>query len=231
VGLQKTNIEWVFNPDGSRPGFSANPITGKCPVGCYYCYAERIRKRFKRPEKIEFHPEVLEAIERRKKNAGIFMGSAFEMFDHNIKHVWIRSILDTVQRCPQHTFYFLTKKPMNYRLYSFHRNCWLGVTIDCRPLFSERHFLTTYKWPQIFISFEPLLKFDDSSLNLIPTVQWIIVGAMTKPGGQIDWEYAPKLEWLEGIREKCFKNNIPLFEKDNLQKIVPSWELIQQKPF
>jgi protein gp37 len=38
--IQKTNIEWVKNPDGSQ-GYSWNPITG-CLDKCGYCYARRL---------------------------------------------------------------------------------------------------------------------------------------------------------------------------------------------
>ena len=38
--MNKTQIEWVLNPDGS-PGFTWNPITG-CLNGCDYCYARRL---------------------------------------------------------------------------------------------------------------------------------------------------------------------------------------------
>ncbi|MFC1924486.1 DUF5131 family protein [Chloroflexota bacterium] len=38
--MQKTNIEWVKNPDGSQ-GYSWNPITG-CLDRCGYCFARRL---------------------------------------------------------------------------------------------------------------------------------------------------------------------------------------------
>ncbi|KKN73836.1 hypothetical protein LCGC14_0396380 [marine sediment metagenome] len=40
MGLNKTQIEWVKNPDGTQ-GFTWNPITG-CLNGCEYCYARRL---------------------------------------------------------------------------------------------------------------------------------------------------------------------------------------------
>lgn len=38
--MNKTNIEWVENPDGTQ-GYTWNPITG-CLNGCEYCYARRL---------------------------------------------------------------------------------------------------------------------------------------------------------------------------------------------
>lgn len=38
--MNKTQIEWVQNPDGT-PGYTWNPITG-CLNGCEYCYARRL---------------------------------------------------------------------------------------------------------------------------------------------------------------------------------------------
>lgn len=47
--MSKTNIEWVVNPDGSRPGYTWNPITGclnhidgMCKGGGFPCYAFKL---------------------------------------------------------------------------------------------------------------------------------------------------------------------------------------------
>jgi len=45
--VHQTKIEWVFNPDGTRPGWVWNPITGCLgPKGdgvrCPYCYARKL---------------------------------------------------------------------------------------------------------------------------------------------------------------------------------------------
>lgn len=113
--MHKTKIEYV--------DFTVNPITGKCPHGCSYCYAERMRKRFKWPEKMEFKIEVLRKIRRRKKPTSIFMGSMFDLFSDKIIESWIDNILYICKLCPQHTFLFLTKNPKRYLEFKFPDNC------------------------------------------------------------------------------------------------------------
>ncbi len=77
--MQKTNIEWVINPDGSQ-GYTSNPVRGECPVGCSYCYVKPLRTRYGWHKDIRFYPRELEAIRKRKKPAGIFLGSTIELF-------------------------------------------------------------------------------------------------------------------------------------------------------
>lgn len=76
--MQKSDIEWIFNPDGSRPGYASNPIKGYCPIGCSYCYARKLYDRFGWDKTIRFDVEELLAIEKHKRPAGIFLNSTFE---------------------------------------------------------------------------------------------------------------------------------------------------------
>ena len=39
--MNRTSVEWIFNPNGSRPGWSWNPVTG-CLNNCNYCFARRL---------------------------------------------------------------------------------------------------------------------------------------------------------------------------------------------
>jgi protein gp37 len=85
MSLNKTNIEWCINPDGT-PGFTFNPITG-CngpddSGACYYCYAKSlIETRFKgkpgydmnNPFTPTFHQKRLLAPMNKKKPSGIFV--------------------------------------------------------------------------------------------------------------------------------------------------------------
>ena len=49
--MKKTDIEWC--------DYSINPVKGLCPVGCEYCFARRLYKRFKWNPEIRLDSEVL----------------------------------------------------------------------------------------------------------------------------------------------------------------------------
>ena len=209
--MQKTKIEWTE--------FVSNPIKGKC--GHYgtsicgtYCYAERIRQRFKQPAELLWHPDELTQIEKRKKPSTIFMGSMHDIFGKWIPELWILWILDTVKNCPQHTFLFLTKNPIRLSNFEFPDNCWVGVTADCReggnsPLNDFDEWITSTKK---FVSFEPLLGALNESIPV--DVDQIIIGAMTGAGA-----IKPKREWVEEIIDAAKGKKI--FLKDNLLALFP----------
>jgi Bacteriophage protein gp37 len=70
--MNKTQIEWVINPDGSH-GYTWNPVTG-CLNGCSYCYAAKMAKRFKQSFEPTFHEERLREPFKLKKPSTIFVG-------------------------------------------------------------------------------------------------------------------------------------------------------------
>ena len=155
MALNRTNIEWVLNSDGSR-GFTWNVVTG-CLHGCSYCYARKIAKRFaakkcrqghdcsqpsaplheKRykggnPWLYGFAPTLysyrLNEPLRRKKPATIFVCSMADLFGEWVPERWITAVLKIVLQCRQHTFIFLTKNPERYQFFNFPQNAWLGAT-------------------------------------------------------------------------------------------------------
>ena len=137
MSLNKTRIEWVRNPEGTK-GYTWNPVTG-CLHGCAYCYARNISNRFEgttlkrkfiedtQVEQVidgvtkEFllddHPgfyptfwcsRLIDPI-LTKKSSTIFVGSMADLFGKWVPSMWIERVLNTVKKCPQHIFLFLTK--------------------------------------------------------------------------------------------------------------------------
>ena len=121
-----------------------------------------------------------------------------------------------------YTFLFLTKFPERYAEFDFPKNCWLGVTVTNYDDLAKALSLKANNNFR-FISFEPLL----GDIQTIPYwVDWIIVGAMT--GSQAK-KYQPKKEWIDKIIRQANRIDIPLFMKDNLQKVWGK-KLIQEFP-
>jgi len=84
-----SKIEWC--------DITINPITGKCPHGCEYCYMNDMRKRFPavHKEAVESHPEVIEKARKMRTPKTIFWGSAFDLFSDIVPDWVIRLIIET----------------------------------------------------------------------------------------------------------------------------------------
>jgi len=164
--LNTTKIEWVRNIDGSQ-GYTLNPVKGKCPVACSYCYARRLYDRFKwNPEiRMDFYlmPEQVCPIINHSR---MFVGSTIELFGDWIKKDWLEHIFDMARYFKQHTFIFLTKQPQNLIKWSpFPENCWVGVSVTNRKQLQDlsKYFDSPVGGGGIrakvkFISIEPLLE-------------------------------------------------------------------------
>jgi len=219
--MNHTKIEWDRNQDGSQ-GFTSNPVRGECPVGCLYCYVKPFRVRYGWHKDIRFYPSELEAISKRKKPAGIFVGSTIELF-HDKTIQYMPEIMDIIRDCPQHRFYLLTKQPQNLSKFSpFPDNVYLGVSATNQHQFDEAvKYLKEVEAKVKYISFEPLLNWWDTATSdmvakslKVAGVNWVIIGAQTKP------YKPPKIEWVQEIVQACDKAKIPVFLKDNLRPLL-----------
>ncbi len=207
--MNKTKIEWC--------DYTINPIKGLCQMGCSYCYARRMYKRFKWNKEIRYIPEELNKIKNIKEPSRIFLCSTHDLFGNWIPDKWIFDIITKCQNYPQHTFLLLTKNAKRYADWTFRKNFWLGQTItnNNSQIFLPRERGITY------ISFEPLL--DSCDKQYIGFNEWIIIGAMTGQGSE---KFAPKKEWVENIIEQARRFKISIFLKNNLK-----WkEKIQEFP-
>jgi len=221
----KSTIGWA--------DYTVNPITGRCPNNCWYCYANRIYDRFKWNPKIRLCLERLEEIKKLKKPSRIFIGSTHDLFGDWILKKWIAWIVDFAftERQRGHTYFFLTKNPLRYAKDKFPDNCWAGVTHTGEPtngcstngkLFSE----ITIGWehqPHCFLSCEPLL---GDAVEIPSKCEWLIIGAMTGHGKK----YQPKREWIENLVERAEAGNIPIYMKENLRNAWWPNKLIQEFP-
>lgn len=206
--MNQTAIEWC--------DFSINPVKGLCPVSCPYCYARRMYKRFKWDETIRYEPEMFNDIYKLDLGKRIFVGSTMELFGNWIKDVWMEEILKICDRCSEHTFIFLTKKPVGLRKWSpFPKNVWIGVSttgFDNNSYLEDifRPIEATVK----FVSIEPLLDYSPMDFRW---VNWVIVGRQTP----LYQATMPSMNWIHDIVTRADEARVPIFLKNNLRSLIP----------
>lgn len=206
--MQKSGIEWC--------DYTSNPVKGDCPVGCSYCYVKSFRARYGWHKDIRFYPSELDAIRKRRKSSGIFLGSTIELF-HDKTIQYMPEIMGTIKACPQHRFYLLTKCPENLAKFSpFPDNVWLGVTATDSWMFGNAVFwLRQIEAKVKFLSIEPLReKILPSYIGGVEGINQVIIGAQTKP------YKPPKIEWVEEIVRACDKAGVVVFLKNNLRDLL-----------
>ncbi|GAH61451.1 unnamed protein product [marine sediment metagenome] len=67
--MSQSGIEWT--------DWTLNPIKGKCPVACPYCYARKMYDRFRWNPEVRFVPSVFNDLP--KKPVRVFVGSTMEL--------------------------------------------------------------------------------------------------------------------------------------------------------
>ncbi len=232
----KTKIEWC--------DYTANPMRGLCPMGCSYCYAWRMTKRFKLPERIEYAEGWDRFIAKIKKPSRIFVGSMMELFGCWIPQETMQYIFKVVRQYPQHTFIFLTKQPDLLKLYSpFPDNAWIGVTID-QQRYSTGYYQHTEPLSAIeylrsciakvkILSLEPLLGPLVGGLSArwwggalrTAGINWVIIGRQRPYSAKT----APKIEWISDIVEAAEYAGAAVFLKDNLYSLLDANDPLNPK--
>lgn len=196
-----------------------NPIKGKCPHECSYCYM----KRFKVGE-LRLDDKCL------KDNLGagnnIFVGSSTDMFANEVPSDWIARVLNYCASYPKNTYLFQTKNPERFGKFSFPDNSTFGTTIESNrdhkiskaPILSLR-IQAMYSVPStnIMISIEPILDFDLETMRrwvceIMP--EFVSIGADSK-GSNLPEPSPEKVEALITELKKFTEVKI----KDNLKRL------------
>lgn len=183
-----TKIEWAEE--------TFNPIIGcsKISDGCTNCWAEKMAFRianmqvsspylnvikgekwayFKNPKhgwngKTHLIESALEKPLKWKKPRRIFVCSMGDLFHESVEWNWITKVCRVIEKCPQHTFLFLTKRPERMKTYFFDvimnyhhnpfKNLWIGVTAENQEQADNRiPILLQIPAAKRFVSIEPML--------------------------------------------------------------------------
>ncbi len=223
--MQRTNIEWCRNEDGSK-GMSWNPVTG-CEHGCKYCYAKKISMRFQGDFKPIFHNDRLRQPAGIKTPSTIFVGSMADLFGEWVPFEWIYKVLAVARECPQHKFIFLTKNPDRYYDCGFSNNCILGATVTGNTTMDMRR-LGIMRRLGGFVSCEPLL--DDISGLTLEGLSWIIIGSLNAGNGPVPTSRGgTHREWVTDLIKEA--HGIPVFIKDGLYDLYPDLPKLRGLPY
>ena len=248
--MNKTQIEWVKNPDGSQ-GYTWNPITG-CLCGCEYCYARklantRLKERYLANKDVSpikeginnlcydlrfatpFYPRFWSDRCNRtgmvmgKSPKGIFVCDMSDLFGIGIPEEWTHRVLDRCRDMCLHRFYLLTKQPQNLIKFSpFPDNCWVGFSaVDTVKLMQGLSDIEDVRAKVKFVSIEPFLEWSYG------WTESYLVNAFKRAainwviiGAQTKPYKPPKIEWVIEIIKACDKARIPVFLKNNLMPLI-----------
>ena len=210
--MGKTKIEWC--------DYTINPVKGLCPVGCSYCYARRMYKRFKWDKTIREDVTVYDQLDKMKAGSRVFIGSTIELFGDWVTPLMRSNIYHVCEMYPDLTFIFLTKRPQDLPK-AFDDNCWVGVSATDYQSYMQASFkLLDIKARVKFLSFEPLLDeavSERNPINGICGINWLIIGQQTP----VSAKTTPKVEWVQEIVQAADKAGVPVFLKNNLDKMIP----------
>jgi protein gp37 len=229
---QLSSIEWTHA--------TWNPVVGCRMVssGCAHCSAERMAKRLaamaRATQDRGANPgrtaNYLNVVNERGKWNGrvfldysaledpvgwrrprtIFVNSMSDLFYEKIPFDFVKRVFDVMNRCPQHTFQVLTKRPavaadLSPRLI-WGPNIWMGTSVENASVLDRVAFLRRTGAKIKFLSVEPLL----GPIPRLPLtgIDWVIVGGESGPGAR-----PMRPEWVRQIRDRCVGLGVAFFFK------------------
>ena len=238
--MGKTKIEWTatVNPDGTvTQGRTWNPTRGCALVseGCRHCYAMKFAHRFSGagqpyegltelgPDgprwtgRVVTVPDRLEEPLHWRKPSRVFVNSMSDLFHQDVPEEFIGHVFEVMDRCRQHTFQILTKRPKemldlignaNARWGPLGEpwplpNVWLGVSVEDQKTADERIPLLLQTPAAVrFVSYEPAIgpvdfsRLNGGTLDALLGHDFEAIGDIRDSGRLDGTQHPPKLDWV-----------------------------------
>jgi protein gp37 len=161
--------------------------------------------------KLTLQPEMLNLPLQWKKPRTIFVNSMSDLFHTGVPLRYIKRVFAVMNRCPQHTFQILTKRPEVAAAYAeeleWSSNIWMGTSVENVLVIKRTDSLRMIRRANVrFLSLEPLLG-PLPRLNL-DGIHWVIVGGESGPGARVMEE-----GWVRQIRTQCQASGVAFFFK------------------
>lgn len=224
-------------------GYYCTPIS----IGCknkdeITCWANAMNQRFYRGTKFgtlenpEFvlDEKVLEQPLHWRKPRVIAVQWLGDLFHKDIKWEMINAVLDMANRCENHQFLFLTKRPQGMKeqidLFLSKRaikemlsHVWLGTTI-CNQREANENIPLLLQIPgKHLLSIEPMLSRVHINPNQLVLINQVVVGAESGHRAR-----PMNLHWVRRIRNDCGRTGVSCFIKQlhingKLSKDMNEW--------
>lgn len=205
-----------------------NPIKGKCPHDCDYCYYQN-NPRFKsKIKKLRLDEKCFK--DNLGKDNFIFVGSSTDMFADLVSEEWIFRVLNYCNRFGSREL-FQTKNPKRFLALrcSLPYDALLGITMETdrvtkskAPTPFERIVAFSDEKLNYFekmVSIEPIMDFDENALvtwiKQVPNLKFVSIGADSK-GSKIPEPSSEKVHRL--IDE--LSNFMTVKVKGNLKRVL-----------
>ena len=199
-----------------------NAVIG-CKIGCRYCYAKAVAKRFHLTDDFSKPVADLHKLERIKKPGIYFLTG---MSDPYIwEKEWLDKSFDLLKQNPRTVGIYLTKAPNKMNLDNVPDNAWMGVTVTCKnDLWRIKSLKENIKCKNYHITFEPL--FEDLGDIDLSDIRWIVIGTET---GNCKGKIDTKKQWVNNLVKVARRYGCKIFYKEELaRKIMIGENIIQE---
>ena len=199
-----------------------NAVIG-CNIGCRYCYARAVAKRFHLTDDFSKPVADLHKLERIKKPGIYFLTG---MSDPYIwEKEWLDKSFDLLKQNPRTVGIYLTKAPNKMNLDNVPDNAWMGVTVTCKnDLWRIKSLKENIKCKNYHITFEPL--FEDLGDIDLSGIRWIVIGTET---GNCKGKIDTKKQWVNNLVKVARRYGCKIFYKEELaRKIMIRENIIQE---
>jgi protein gp37 len=199
-----------------------NAVIG-CNIGCRYCYARAVAKRFHLTDDFSKPVADLHKLERIKKPGIYFLTG---MSDPYIwEKEWLDKSFDLLKQNPRTVGIYLTKAPNKMNLDNVPDNAWMGVTVTCKnDLWRIKSLKENIKCKNYHITFEPL--FEDLGDIDLSGIRWIVIGTET---GNCKGKIDTKKQWVNNLVKVARRYGCKIFYKEELaRKIMIGENIIQE---
>jgi len=196
-----------------------NPIRGKCPHDCSYCYMKVYPQKELRFVESEMETNLGEG-------NFIFVGSSTDMWASIVAYLWIDN---TLRHCYyfHNRYLFQSKNPIRFTRFQFPENTILGTTLESNRGYEEvskapppqarYEIMWNLSYP-CMVSIEPIMDFDlDTLVQWITDIkpEFISIGADSK-GHKLP---EPSPEKVQGLIEEL-RGITTIKIKDNLRRLL-----------